>query len=274
VKALITVDWDFFVREDPLWDIQHNETGLYINTLWHLRGHLIDAMKTDGNEKGFWKALQKQVDLHDVPVYVSESHSFAFQVILLHRPELVISYDTHHDLWPRAKNDPDVFCHNWLRAYLQTFQHARAIWVYPEHSAGQFRMPEDKIARRCKRRPPENRLPASLQIEAIHICRSGAWTPPWLDEAFGKFVGETERFSKFRYVDEVKDAQGSTLLNPLFPRWTPEDLQAARQFHETTRKHHEQLARFSQAKGEEVQKALGALSPAIAGQEQEQEEDQ
>ncbi|HEY8343787.1 MAG TPA: hypothetical protein VIL66_01170 [Bacillota bacterium] len=28
----------------------------------------------------------------------------------------------------------------------------------------------------------------SILVGAIHICRSGAWTPPWLDQKFYQFV--------------------------------------------------------------------------------------
>ncbi len=27
-----------------------------------------------------------------------------------------------------------------------------------------------------------------IEVTAVHVCRSGAWTPPWLDEEFCRFV--------------------------------------------------------------------------------------
>ena len=31
-------------------------------------------------------------------------------------------------------------------------------------------------------------LKGQIEVAAIHICRSGAWTPPWLDAKFYNFV--------------------------------------------------------------------------------------
>jgi hypothetical protein len=31
-------------------------------------------------------------------------------------------------------------------------------------------------------------IPAHVEVKAIHICRSGAWTPPWYDQNFINFV--------------------------------------------------------------------------------------
>jgi hypothetical protein len=31
-------------------------------------------------------------------------------------------------------------------------------------------------------------LDKNIRTSAVHICRSGAWTPPWLDERFNQFV--------------------------------------------------------------------------------------
>lgn len=33
-----------------------------------------------------------------------------------------------------------------------------------------------------------NDLDISIKVSAIHICRSGAWTPPWLDKKFTQFI--------------------------------------------------------------------------------------
>lgn len=258
MKTVISVDWDFFVFEDPAWDIQHRESIVYIQHLWAYRYHLIDRMKTNGNEIGFWEGLKKQfgaAKLRHIPIYVSESHSFAISVCQLHKPEMVISFDTHHDLWPLDGQKDSVFCHNWLRAYLKGSKRSKAIWVYPKHSIGLFKMPSDKIAQRCLRRPDPYRFKADeIEIEAIHICRSGAWTPPWLDKQFVGFVSEAELLTRFSpYVDEarietfengVRTPGKDIVVNPMQPRWSDKDLKQAKVIHEAIQKQHQTLCKI------------------------------
>ena len=55
----------------------------------------------------------------------------------------------------------------------------------------------------------------------LHVCRSGCWTPPWLDEAFVAFVKAYG-----------KDLKKANLLqngewNPLKARWSKADLKKA-----------------------------------------------
>ena len=33
-----------------------------------------------------------------------------------------------------------------------------------------------------------NDLSTKINISALHICRSGAWTPPWYDDNFNAFI--------------------------------------------------------------------------------------
>ena len=47
-------------------------------------------------------------------------------------------------------------------------------------------------------------LPSGGRVTTIHLCRSAAWTPPWLDEAWLAFVMQAQRVTgrrpEFPYV--------------------------------------------------------------------------
>lgn len=40
----------------------------------------------------------------------------------------------------------------------------------------------------CKNQKDIGDVGQAIPVHAVHICRSGAWTPPWLDNEFTRFV--------------------------------------------------------------------------------------
>jgi hypothetical protein len=43
-------------------------------------------------------------------------------------------------------------------------------------------------------------IPTGIEVAAVHICRSGAWTPPWYDVKFLKFVRDSG-LSNLEFID-------------------------------------------------------------------------
>jgi hypothetical protein len=223
-RALLTVDWDFFVPEDVNWDLGHNETLLHILGLWQLRGHLLDVIKTSGREKDFWKWVRgwARFESKNPMVYVSESHAEAFPAAAFHRVDRVINFDAHHDCW--TSTGPGLIqCHNWLSTWLLQDKSRRATWVYPPENHKLCRG-TPASARRVKGQVFDPRVPLpETVVSAILICRSGAWTPPWLDRDFIRFV---ERFAPLYRV--LTCQLGVETINPMEPRWGRREKEAAR----------------------------------------------
>jgi len=133
------------------------------------------------------------------------------------RPDCIINFDAHHDLgyceWARLEEmieEGTCTCDMWLCALLDWFPKVEARIVYPnwlrEESSieRQWKSLTDKLPQYMLDRvemgffededgsvsdvvchPKEE-----IEVQALFICRSGAWTPPWLDHQFINFVEE------------------------------------------------------------------------------------
>lgn len=213
-KVLVTVDFDYFVPEDPAWDMGHQETPLFLDMIWQSRGALIDKMKCDGNQEGFWD----RIGLRGFPkVFVTDSHTYGFHVANRVGADHVVMVDTHHDCWSIRKGET-FGCDNWLRTWLRQNRRRTALWHRPLHS--QFAMPE-----RCSRLELSGADEVRVEpadVVGIHICRSGCWVPPWLDEDFIKFVNDLE-------ADEVLNPEFGQIWDCMKPRWTEAHYESARE---------------------------------------------
>ena len=188
-KTLLTVDWDYFIPEDPYWDFQRMENLFSLRTLWLARGsRWQNVIKTTGEENRWWDKLHRRFEIDTDTIYVSDSHLFAAK---LGTYDQIITVDAHHDMWPPSVNDPDatLWCDNWLRQYLQLNPNTTAYWVQAEWAKETFqrKRPGDKDYTDLWKRVRDG-WPKAANITTVHVCRSGCWTPPWLDDRFIDFV--------------------------------------------------------------------------------------
>ena len=223
----LSVDWDFFVPEDELWDWGHQENGLFIEAMWQFR--LADffakgkdlrkemALATcDPGAKEFWRTMERlgYKITKQTEVTVGESHAQAagpFIHAAGGKPIDVLHFDAHAD---SGYGKPDEVvkrvraalqkgqtdCGSWLLALAMSVP-TNVTYVYPKWKGlkewAQFEgdkdarlkefsdyqavvYDEDDMVEACPPRP----------VSHVFICRSGAWTPPWLDEEFFLFSGE------------------------------------------------------------------------------------
>ena len=190
MKVLLTIDWDYFVPEDPIWDLGHQESEIFLNGLWKMRAHLMSEMVATDGRLGFWKRLRRAVNFNVRKIAVSDSHLAVFD--LLPRPGRVIMFDAHPDCWPGSKGSVD--CASWARHWLLSDKRNRLIWIQPKWSRWGFptdsRLHRGVLSRQARVLTGGEFLRSfqGWRIDRLHVCRSGCWTPPWLDAKWQAFV--------------------------------------------------------------------------------------
>lgn len=188
--TILTVDWDFFVPENPLWDMAHKENAFFLNPLWAMRLHLLEDMKTNKRELSFWDWVLGWADVSKAHLTVSESHAYAYRVA--HRAQRIYLVDAHHDCWPVAQAG-EVACHDWGRVWLEQHPSREILWIHPDDLYhDNYPLPED-VQDRVKELPYKMSVMPKVELDAVHVCRSGCWTPPWLDQDFADFMARIEK---------------------------------------------------------------------------------
>lgn len=259
----ISVDWDYFAPYDVHWDIQHVESQMYLDFIWMTRGHLIDQYKTSGEEKTFWRWLLGGLGHPEEVLTVGESHATIVRDPgIWHGSDVILLFDQHHDCWNTEDDNRDddtgrmihVACHTWGRAWLEEDLDRKLVWVYPdwlvldrEYGPIVDSECESDIADLLHETEQLIVLPRKQfdfsyytddMVEGIHVCRSGCWVPPWLDEAFCTFVKESGLLSE---VAMCNSRQDSKVWDPMRIRWLNDELAQARKMHEQSRRAFEEI---------------------------------
>jgi len=189
-KLMITVDWDYFISEPLQADWSHKECAFFLNDIWAFRAMWKETVKARDHYIHFWEDLSSRFDLN-CPVYVSDSHAMAMEIAIRSNSTHVLNFDAHHDLWPLHDREINsVQCDDWATAFCEIGM--GYYWMRPDGIELQLDLPKD--------RPDDcflNIWPSVPKdsVVAIHICRSGCWTPPWCDADFILFVEQlTETF--------------------------------------------------------------------------------
>lgn len=200
MTAMLAVDFDFFFPEPygtetlgelwPLYDWAHSEALNAIGDfLWidraagFLRNNLpLPEVQVDPT---FWQRFT----FNDAAVgWATDSNMHAWN------PDLGVDnvwlFDAHHDsgYHPGALSSVvdanRISCEDWMLVYYLTGAelHVR----YPVWKTGAFNIePEPEVPVDRQFDDPAESLP---RFDAVHVCRSGAWTPPWGDDKFEAFV--------------------------------------------------------------------------------------
>lgn len=223
---LLSIDWDTWIPEDPRWEFGHAETYMFATFAWLTRGYAIDEMTTTGEEQTFWQRLQKRTKyLSTYPtLLVSDSHAMMGSVLNTYDADEVVLIDAHHDMWP-VDCEGSYTCSDWLRVWLEEDKRNRAHWIQPKWSKGYVEIPTDlKKQVRHTWLPTMEKLLPTTPPSVIHVCRSGCWTPPWLDAAFIDFVSGAGL--------HTITLQQDGWLDPMVERWSETERQGARFMYE------------------------------------------
>ena len=148
---------------------------------------------TSGEEMTFWDRFQFR---RGAKLYTAESHSQCVQQDWLNA-SCVWNYDAHHDLGYRPEDIDGVItghntCQNWLLSY--ALLGAQIKVQYPRWKIKALEVettpacPQHLFDRGWVTRRIDDGIPPPIVFDAVFICRSGAWVPPWLDSNYQKFL--------------------------------------------------------------------------------------
>jgi len=198
-KCLLSVDWDYFIytKKDNWGSYIENNRSLI--DLWYKRyiqartrgGDIEESFRLSSEYDKFWERIRDRfIFAKDIKVYVSDSHALSYDIAKENKCTTVYLFDAHSDLGYGGLSSLnfEVNCSNWLGKLLKDGHIKKADIFYspytiekPEHFK-QFNSIYN--IRYCS----IDDLDKDITVSAVHICRSGAWTPPWLDKQFTQFI--------------------------------------------------------------------------------------
>lgn len=212
MTRLLSVDWDFFfpvpeVDAEFLYDWGHREDlALMKEEIWVFRAaDFLQRGKplpdTDGRECDFWSRFRFNPD---AKLYYADSHSQIF------KPEVfedgvteIWSFDAHHDAFKTPKEvirTNQVTCESWaVAAWLNK---AKVRVFYPPWREYALKEEKPKVPIHIEL-DPQNRKPFRQPFDKVFVCRSGAWTPTWLEDKFWEFIFSCPALEKVN-LDGIK----------------------------------------------------------------------
>ena len=198
-KCLLSIDWDYFIyTKEGNW-VSHIESKKSLTDLWYkryiqekIRGRDIQkSYQLSSEVDTFWNKTKKYFKfVKDIKVYVSDSHSLSYYIAKETGCKTVYLFDSHADLGYGGLSSLnfEVNCSNWLGKLLKDKQIKKANIFYSPHTVEkpEYFNPMNSIYNIGYYDSDD--LNIGIKVSVIHICRSGTWTPPWLDKKFTQFI--------------------------------------------------------------------------------------
>jgi hypothetical protein len=197
-KCLLSIDWDYFIYAQENWGL-YLENKRNLIDLWYkryiqakARGKDIQkAFQLSSELDTFWNKIKKCFKfVKNIKVYVSDSHALSYRIAKENNCKAVYLFDSHADLGYGGLSslNSEVNCSNWLGKLLKDKLIKEANIFYSPNTAEkpEYFKPMNSIYN--IRYYDFNDLDKCIVVSVIHICRSGAWTPPWLDNKFTQFI--------------------------------------------------------------------------------------
>ena len=198
-KCLLSVDWDYFIStQKESWGSYIENTENVIN-LWYkryiqskIRGKDIQkAFHLSSDVDTFWENVRNHFRfVREVKAFVSDSHILSYNIAKKLNCKVVYLFDAHADLGYGGipSLNFEVNCANWLGKLLKDKLIEEAIIIYSPYTTEKKEYFKSINNAFNVRYLSFDDIGKGIEISAVHICRSGAWTPPWLDERFFEFV--------------------------------------------------------------------------------------
>jgi len=244
MNIALSVDWDYFFPNIDEWDYGHKENDFFITDVWNLRASSTrDPMKhllPKPGYKTFWKRL-RQLNIIPPICLVAESHLRGADAVSLleGKVDTLVVFDQHTDIYPQ--NLKYRLCQNWLLLLMRRYPTMSVINVLPDFKEGDWIekvqiAPEfiaeklSDIAGRLTILQESEFFSMAQKLLGKHpnamisfICRSGAWTPPWADDAFEEFLSDVEHMDFPEHAPQPRefDREGALRIQKDITRLMP-----------------------------------------------------
>ena len=192
---LLSVDWDYFLpipEDDPhaLYDWGHTESISFMKDgIWTIRagsflfqGYPLPGLS--GDVKDFWGRFCNLCG----ELYFADSHSMIYSPKVRSGITEIWNFDAHHDAYWTSKEvqtEGKVNCENWATVFASMGVTVKTFFPTWNNYSLEYKMPLPLGMPRIQLDPG---TPFHKQFDRIFVCRSGAWTPSWLEEAFWDFI--------------------------------------------------------------------------------------
>lgn len=191
MNKLLSVDWDFFfpIPENDyefLYDWGHSEDIPFMKDgIWEIRASSFirsgrELPITNGDEDIFWQRFNFH---NNAVLYYSESHVRIYNEEILKNIDMVWNFDAHHDTYhtiKQIKKLGKVSCENWVAAVIMSGIKVKNF--FPKWKTwdmkGVISLPYQN----------DNGKKFHEPFMRVFVCRSGAWTPTWIDDSFWRFI--------------------------------------------------------------------------------------
>lgn len=198
-RCLLSIDWDYFIYTQDKWGSYIENTKSLLDS-WYKRYIQAKAQGEDLQKAfglspevdEFWGKIKQCFEFTgDTKTYVSDSHAFSYEIAKENHCQAVYMFDAHADLGygELSALDFEVNCSNWLGKLLKEEAVKEAYIFYSPYTTEKpdYFQPVNSMYK-VKYCDFNDLTGKTITVPAVHICRSGAWTPPWLDRKFYQFV--------------------------------------------------------------------------------------
>lgn len=197
---ILSIDWDYFVPLKKDWSGSYIENSRNKDFIWYQRyfqykekGEDLESSIIMDVElmQRFLATLSLKFHIQkNAKLYVSDSHKFSYYIAKKFSCDTIYSFDAHTDLGYGGimSLQFEVNCANWLGKLLDDSIIKTAYILLSPFSfenSSQFKEINDKFDIRYI---DTDKICNPPNISIIHIARSGAWTPPWLDHNFFQLI--------------------------------------------------------------------------------------
>lgn len=200
---VLSIDWDFFVEEDPMLDMGHRETQLHLEYLWTCRATdwaarektIEQMMPMRTAVLDFCAGLMAKFNFKKYAIATAESHASIVEAVeqAKFREFDIVNFDAHHDIY-YGKIKDKFDCGSWGGYFLNDGRVNKYTQVYPdwrrkfsELSQGGRAMLAKHLGHNWSRVHFDHWKEFTTQraprrsVDLLFICRSGCWVPPCYD---------------------------------------------------------------------------------------------
>lgn len=223
----LSIDFDFFIREEVMWNFGHSEQSGLTGFQWMHRYSNINLWE-ETHPRTYadfmpYRIIQK-LDAKNIRIpkgariVTADSHQHAFEVFEHSRAARLVNIDAHHDCFSTLNTPLD--CGNWvihLRAGrpLLEVQQVYPKWKDTESERALLAMYAPDILRAAAKWEDWRGLPEPHDARCVFVCFSSAWVPPHHWTAFQSLV---QLLSAHAETDPLEIGSFAILKPAYFPQ--------------------------------------------------------